>query len=367
MISIVCMVFENPYNIYKKCSLCPRQCGVNRIAGESGFCTDRFPERGSRGKVLLSCAMLHFGEEPPVVGPTPSNAVGGSGVMFFSGCTLKCRFCQNFQISRDSMGRWVDVEELANIMLTLEEREAVNINLVTGTHFVPSIEEAVKIAQGWTGRGSDGSGLTVPILWNTSGYETVETVEKLLSFVDVFLHDIKTLDPSLAGKLFNASDYPVCATTSALKMVEMRELAFDKSFREADMFSGNTIKRGVIVRHLVLPGELDSTKQVLKWFGGNLYGRAILSLMFQYEPAADFSTALIGNNSDCSLARNVSEEEVAMVYEMLDCYGIEDGFIQELSGDTITLPDWLPDFDKEVPFLGSDQKAVWHWKSGFTL
>lgn len=355
------------YKIYEKCSLCPRQCGVNRFAGESGFCSDRFPAGGSGGKVLLSCAMLHFGEEPPVVGPTPGNAMSGSGVIFFSDCTLKCKFCQNFQISRESMGRWVDVEELANIMLTLEERGAVNINLVTGTHFVPSIWEAVKIAQGWTGRGSDGSGLTVPILWNSSGYETVETTEKLLNFTDVFLHDIKTLDSDLAGKLFNASDYPIYAAASALKMVEMRELAFDKSLSEADMFSGNIIKRGVIVRHLVLPGELDSTKKVLAWFSENLYGRAILSLMFQYEPTADFSTASIDSKGECSLFRNVSEEEVAKVYEMLDCYGIDDGFIQELSGDTATLPKWLPDFEKEAPFPGSNQKAVWHWKSGFTL
>jgi len=312
-------------SLYGNCTLCPKKCRINRLCGQIGFCR-------SGAEAVLSCALLHSGEEPPVTGS------GGSGTIFFTGCTLMCGFCQNYQISRDLMGSEADCSELSDIMISLQKEGAENINLVTATHFIPSVAEAVFAARK--------KELDIPVLWNTSGYETEESVDMLMDFVDVFLPDVKTLDPVLAANLFRAADYPFYAANAVLKMAAGRKTDLSLTGKEG------VIRSGVIVRHLVLPGELESTDQFLKWFSENLAERAILSIMFQYEPAGDY----------CMLPdRRISESEADQVYSMLDKYDIEDGFIQETEEETL----WLPDFSKAAPFPGSREDAAWHWKKGF--
>jgi len=225
---------------YAPCRLCPRACAVDRARGESGVC-------GETKAVRAACACLHFGEEPPVTG------AGGSGTVFFTGCTLRCRACQNCQISREGFGVELSREALAGIFLSLQREGAGNVNAVTGTHFLPDILEA------WTS--ARARGLVIPLVWNSSGYETVEAVRTLAPRVAFFLPDLKTLDPDLADYWFRASDYPRVASEALLAMAEARPLE-----RGPD----GTPVRGVIVRHLVLPGRIDATRQVLAWFAERL-------------------------------------------------------------------------------------------------
>ena len=308
--------------LYKKCNLCPRKCSVNRLSGEKGFCKTGF-------EAILSCGLLHYGEEPPITGK------GGSGTLFFSGCTLQCKFCQNYQLSREITGGTAASRLLSDIMIALQEKGAENINFVTATHFLPSVFEAVSLAKE--------QGLKIPLVWNCSGYETEETVEMLLEFIDIFLPDLKTLDPDLSTKLFNAKNYPDFATRAILKMAERKKTDLSLIEKEGKM------KEGVIVRHLVLPNEIKNTAAVLKWFSGNVKDKAILSLMFQYEPI----------NADGLLLpkRRIIEEEVNEVYELLDEYNIDEGFIQEFEEGSL----WTPDFTKSKPFPGGKEKPVWHY------
>ena len=307
-------------SLYRKCNLCPRKCNVNRFSGEKGFCK-------TGHEAILSCALLHYGEEPPVTGK------GGSGTLFFAGCTLQCKFCQNYQLSREILGGEIEHNLLADIIISLQEKGAENINFVTATHFLPSVADAVSIAKN--------RGLKIPLVWNSSGYETDETVEKLLEFIDIFLPDLKTIDPDISGRLFNAKDYPEFATSAILKMADRKKT--DLSLIEKQ----EIIKEGVIVRHLVLPGEIKNTGEVLKWFSENINDKAILSLMFQYEPVDSENSGLP--------QRRISEKEVEEVYKFLDEYKIDDGFIQEFEGGSL----WTPDFRKTMPFPGSREKPVW--------
>ena len=308
---------------YEKCNLCPRNCGVNRLSGEKGFCK-------TANEAILSCALLHYGEEPPVTGK------GGSGTLFFAGCTLKCKFCQNYQLSREILGAPIGSDILANIMLSLQEKGAENINFVTATHFLPSVADAVAIAKK--------QGLKIPLVWNSSGYETAETVETLLDFIDIFLPDLKTLDPDISEKLFNAKNYPQFAANAILKMADNRKT--DISLIEKNQI----MKEGVIVRHLVLPGKIENTRDVLKWFSQNVKDKAILSLMFQYEPMPDSEKLELPH-------RRLSHDEVEEVYDFLDEYNIDDGFIQEFEESSL----WTPDFKNSMPFPGARGKPVWHF------
>jgi len=296
---------------------------VDRGAGKTGFC-------GESDAVRVACAVLHFGEEPPITG------VGGSGTVFFTGCTLRCAFCQNIQVSRGGVGAAVGVEELAGIFLDLAEAGAENVNVVTGTHFVPSILDALAIARQ--------KGLSIPMVWNSSGYETPQTVERLADSVDIWLPDLKTLDAGLSRSLFRAPDYPERAREAILSMVRLRP----QTLREgADGVS--VLSRGVIVRHLVLPGRLEETRAVLRWFAENLAGRALLSLMFQYTP-------IPGTDPQGDFARMLRPEETESVLSMLEELGIEDGFFQEPESDG----DWLPDFRRRRPFPSGRSRTVWH-------
>ena len=192
-------------SLYRKCTLCPRACGVDRNAGKLGFCRESSTMR-------IACATLHHGEEPPITGK------GGSGTIFFTGCTLQCRFCQNHQISRGGIGREVSIEEFADICLKLQSSGAENINLVTGTMFIPSIALGIGLAKE--------KGLNIPILWNSSGFESSEAVDMLNSFIDVYLPDIKTLNHTFASTFFNAIHYPEAAKAAVIKMADSKKIVF---------------------------------------------------------------------------------------------------------------------------------------------
>jgi putative pyruvate formate lyase activating enzyme len=303
---------------YSHCNLCSRNCGVDRLAGETGFC-------GETAALRIGAAAIHRGEEPPLVG------TGGSGTIFISGCNLGCAFCQNYQISqgengKGSLGKAVTALEFAKICAALRDKGAENINIVTGSHAIPAIVEGLKTAKS--------EGVQIPALWNSSGYETTEALELLREHIDIYLPDLKTLDSEIASKFFNAPDYPQTASSAILKMIEM---------------AGTKDK--VIIRHLILPDYLESSRTVLHWFAENAAGLAQLSLMMQYTP--------IPNRKRPMPARFITEEEYETVLGWLEEFGIEDGFCQEL----VTGSEWLPDFRKQNPFSSELSVPVWHFKS----
>ena len=338
-------------SLYKNCLLCPRRCGVDRDAGLRGFC-------GETSELRLAYAGIHWGEEPSVVGS------GGSGTVFISGCNLGCAFCQNYQISRKGMGRTVSTEEFTDICLALQGKGAENINIVTGSHAAPAISAGIAAARN--------RGLLIPVLWNSSGYEGTETLDILKDFVDVYLPDLKTLDSGIAAKFFNAPDYPEHAKAAILKMMEYRKPDFgpgQNTVAANGMDSNKALPEimisGVMARHLIIPGYLEATRQVLRWFSencagdgrgsGGRRGNAILSLMTQYTPVhvPDVKTGIPENY--------VSDVEYEAVLSMLTEFGIEDGFCQEL----VTGSEWLPDFTRQNPFSSELSLPVWHWHKNF--
>jgi putative pyruvate formate lyase activating enzyme len=305
---------------YSNCLLCPRCCGVERQAGALGYC-------GETNELRIAFAGIHQGEEPPITGN------GGSGTVFVTGCNLGCAFCQNYQISHQGMGRPVPPREFAELCLLLQEAGAENINIVTGSHAGPAISLGIKEARE--------CGLVIPVLWNTSGYEGAKTLEILMDIIDVYLPDLKTLDSKIAARFFNAPDYPEHAANAILKMMEYRELRFDNE----------TMVSGVMIRHLIIPNYLESTRQVLRWFSENCKGKALLSLMTQYTPVqASAAKMKIPTHY-------ISEDEYEAVLSMLDEFGIDNGYYQEL----VTGSDWLPDFSLANPFSSQLSVPVWHW------
>jgi len=316
---------------YKSCRLCPRNCGINRLAGEVGFC-------GETAELRIGAAVIHKGEEPPLVG------TGGSGTIFISGCNLKCAFCQNYQISQGenadettaaaSLGKTVSPQEFAEICAALCEKRAENINIVTGSHAVPGLIEGFIAMRK--------AGVELPILWNSSGYDSVEALVLLKDYIDIYLPDLKTLDSEVSKKFFNAPDYPDIAAAAILKMIELTEKKFPNSAREK-----------IIIRHLVLPGYLESTRSVLRWFADNVKDRAMLSVMTQYTPIPNIKREMPQNY--------LSADEYETVIKWLEEFKIEDGFCQEL----VTGSDWLPDFKRVNPFSSELSVPVWHLPTEF--
>ena len=290
---------------------------MDRRRDPGGFC-------GQSAALRIAWAGLHFGEEPPITGEK------GSGTIFFSGCTLKCSFCQNYQLSHLGFGRQITTGELARIMVCLEREGAENINLVSGSHFAPSILEAIGQAKI--------EGLSLPIIWNSSGYESMDTLEMVLEEVDIFLPDLKTLDQELSEELFKCGDYPEVVAEA------LKEIALHREERSLD----GKLKQGMIVRHLVLPGHLESSLQVLSWFKEALYDKCLLSLMFQYTPVSPLKPT-------GSLKRRISREEYEAVLGCLERLNIERGFIQKLEVEH----DLLPNFEKGSPFPTALAKPLW--------
>ena len=290
--------------LLKNCKLCPRQCGVNRQAGMSGYC-------GATAKVTIARASLHMWEEPCISG------INGSGTVFFTGCPLKCVFCQNREIAIGSIGIEISIERLSEIFLELQKKGAHNINLVTPTHYVIQIVEALKMAKK--------NGLSVPIVYNTGSYEKVETLRLLEGLVDIWLPDCKYYDKELAARYSNASDYFDVANTAIAEMVRQ---AGEPVFEEGLM------KRGVIVRHMILPGKTRDSRRIIeelnKQYGDMIY----ISIMNQYTPLPQMENFP-------EINRRVTKREYDKVVDYAISVNIENAFIQE--GETAK-ESFIPDF-----------------------
>jgi putative pyruvate formate lyase activating enzyme len=286
-------------------------CGAVGVCGE----TDR---------LRLAVAGLHFGEEPPLTGG------GGSGTIFITGCALRCPFCQNWQISRCGRGREVDEAEFVALARRLQAEGAENLNLVTPSHMAPTLVRYLRSAKN--------AGINLPVIWNSSAYESVETVDIAASAVDIWLPDLKTLDAAAARRIYGVPDYPSTATAAILRMAD----------------SEDRMTRGLIVRHLVIPGEIPSTLNVIGWFARELSGRARLSLMTQYTPVR-----IPGENRSIP-QRPLCVGEYETVVEALEKNGVV-GYYQEL----VKGNDWLPDFDRPNPFGSDLSTIVWRHDTGF--
>lgn len=242
-------------NELNSCRLCPRECGVDRLSGKSGFC-------GACKKVRIARAALHFWEEPCISGDT------GSGTVFFSNCTMKCVYCQNYEVSTNNLGYEVTIEGLADIFLDLQKQGANNINLVTPTHYVPQLIKALDIAKH--------NGMSLPVVYNTGGYESVRTIEMLNGYVDIYMPDFKYYNDDIAVKYSNAYNY----RETVIKALDAMYKAVGKP-----VFDENGImQKGMVIRHLMLPNLLNDTVHIInhinKKFGNNVY----FSLMSQYTP-----------------------------------------------------------------------------------
>ena len=329
---------ENVDSFYESCHLCPRNCGAPRTAGPAGFCQE--PAR-----VRAGVACLHFGEEPPIT------VHGGSGTIFISGCNLGCAFCQNYQISQQGMGADLSPKDFAKVCLAVEAAGAENINIVTGSHTVPAIVAGLTEARL--------QGMSLPICWNSSAYEKVEVLQQLKGLVDIWLPDFKTINPETSAALFQAKDYPQRAQESILFMVENSPLKLQQ------MKGRDKMLRGVIVRHLFLPGHFEDTLLTLEWLKKHVDEKAYLSLMSQYTPVpfVEEEEKLARRNQRLSALENrlVSQEEFQDLQDILAAFDFKYLFYQELVEDT----EWLPDFNRVQPFSYELAKPVWHWREGF--
>ncbi len=299
-----------------ECFLCPRMCGVDREKAV-GFCG-----AGRAGEV--SKIMLHHWEEPPISGPDPKDEAHGSGAIFFAHCSLGCVYCQNGKISRRSArGERYSPDRLAAAMIDLEASGAYNINLVTPTHYADRLVEAVRMARE--------NGLTIPVVWNTGGYERPETIDMLRGTVDVFLTDFKYASPELAGRYSGAPDYPDFAARSLARMFEVTgPCVFDEN---------GIMRRGVIVRHLVLPGCRADSADVLHMIAGTVPVSDVrLSLMAQYTP--DFLPPPEDPDHWRTIRRKVTSYEYEQVAEEASRLGFT-GWMQERSSATAR---FTPDF-----------------------
>ena len=283
---------------YVNCNLCPRQCGVDRTAGERGFC--RCPDTA-----LVAKSMLHKWEEPVLAGN------GGSGAIFFGGCTLGCKFCQNRSISGGPVGQPMDSAQLRQLMEDLISQGAENIDLVTPTHYLPTILPALEPK------------LPVPVVYNCGGYERVETLKALAGKVDIYLPDLKYADNRLALALSGAKDYFQTATAALKEMVRQTGPV---------RWEGDKVVSGVIVRHLILPGFVDNSLRVLDWLGENFApGEILVSLMRQYTPMPGLPAPL---------NRPINDEEYDAVLSWMYLNDLE-GFTQEESAaDSAFIPDF---------------------------
>ena len=282
------------YQRLANCDLCPHNCGVNRIKGEQGRCRSGLKPR-------IASANLHRGEEPPISGTK------GSGTIFFSGCTLSCLFCQNFPISQQNSGDTISTQQLAQRMLGLQKRGAHNINLVTPTHWLPQVLAALWLAVP--------HGFSLPIVWNSSGYEIVEALQLLDGVVSVYLPDMKYSDDAQAVELSGAPGYTAVNRAAVLEMLrQVGQLQLDDN---------GIATRGLIIRHLVLPEGRAGSAETLPWIAEQLSDETHIALMSQYFPAwKAIDTAGIN--------RGLTHDEYDAAVEALEEAGLENGWVQEL-------------------------------------
>lgn len=277
-----------------KCEICPRKCKVNRNNNQIGWCK-------STDRVKIGLYSIHNFEEPCISGDK------GSGTVFFSNCTMNCIFCQNYEISQLGKGKEISIEELANIFIKQQEKGVHNINLVTPTSYVYQIIEAIKIAKA--------KGLNIPIVYNTNGYENIETIKALNGYVDVYLPDLKYAEEKLAIEYSGAKNYFEVATNAIKEMI--------KQVGNIKLNEDGIIQKGFIIRHLVLPNHIENSKKVLLWIKQNLPNDIYVSIMAQYFP-----TYKAKENQE--LNRKLTKKEWEQIEKYVEEIDIENGFIQEL-------------------------------------
>ena len=296
-------------DILENCALCPKMCGVNRKNGELGFC-------GASDEVKIARCDLHFWEEPCISGKN------GSGTVFFSHCNLRCVYCQNYKISHNALGKTLSVKELAKSFLMLQKKGANNINLVTPTHFVPQIIEAVKIAKK--------DGLTLPILYNSSGYERIETLKMLEGIIDIYLPDMKYFDDKYAVKYSGAPNYFEIAAKAIDEMfLQVGKCTFDEN---------GIIKKGVIVRHLMLPNLIFDSKKIIDYLYSTYKDDIFISIMNQYTP---IKSQLL---SHPELNKKIGDKYYHTLIDYAADLGIKNAYIQE--GETAK-ESFIPEFSGE--------------------
>ena len=296
------------------CRLCPRACGADRAAGQTGYC-------GADDRLMVARAALHHWEEPCLSGAPDDTR--GSGTVFFSGCALRCCYCQNYPISQEGVGKAITVERLAEIFLRLQRDGARNINLVTATQYLPQVRRALDLARA--------DGLALPIVYNTGGYETVAAVKALTGYVDIWLTDFKYADPALADRLSAAPDYPAVAEAALRQMLlQTGAPVYDKE---------GFLQLGVIVRHLALPGCVQDSRAVLTTLAHLQQETGIPfvpSLMSQFTPFYKAAEHGIGRRITTYEYRQVIDEAIRL--------GLTDGYMQEKSS---AREEYTPPFDLE--------------------
>ncbi|SDP65608.1 radical SAM protein [Selenomonas ruminantium] len=287
------------------CNLCPRRCGVNRTQ-RAGFC-------GAGDKVRIALVSLHQWEEPCLVGEK------GAGTVFFSYCSLRCVYCQNHEISHGGKGQEVTVERLAEIFLEQQARGAATLDLVTPTHYVPQIIEALDRAKS--------KGFALPVVYNSSGYETVETIEALRGYVDIFLPDLKYREEASGSEYSAAADYFACASEAIKKMVEITG--------PVQFADNGQMKKGVLVRHMVLPGHRHESMALVKWLWENFGKNIQVSLMSQYTPMYKAS-------EHKKINRRLTTFEYESVVDYALSLGLENAYVQERRSAS---EEYVPDFN----------------------
>ena len=280
--------------ILEKCTLCPNNCGVNRLKNEKGKCN-------ITNNIKVSLSSLHYYEEPCISGKN------GSGTIFFSNCNLKCIYCQNYKISQQGLGKNINIQELANLFLQQQKDGAHNVNLVTPTPYVIQIIEAIKIARK--------KGFNIPIIYNCGGYENIKTLKMLEGYIDVYLPDFKYADNELGVKYSNVNNYFDNVTVAIKEMY--RQVGTPK------LDENGIIQKGLIIRHLILPNHINNTKNVLKWIEENIDNNVYVSIMAQYFP-----TNKAKENK--FLNRKLNKKEYKEIEKYLATLNLTNGYIQEL-------------------------------------
>ena len=296
---------ESNLKLLKRCEICPHKCGVNRIDNQIGRCK-------SKNTVKVAKASVHRFEEPCI------SKLNGSGTVFFSNCNLNCVFCQNYEISQLGYGKEITIEELADVFIKLQSENVNNINLVTPTSYAVQIIEAIKI--------SKNKGLNIPIIYNTNGYENIETIKMLQGYIDVYLPDLKYAENELGVRYSKVDNYFEIATKAIKEMYkQVGKIQFDDK---------GIIKKGMIIRHLVLPNHIENSRKVLKWINDNMSKDIMISVMNQYFP-----TYKAKNIND--LSRKLTRREQSNIEKYLYSLDLKTGFIQDLEkNEEKYVPNW---------------------------
>ncbi len=276
---------RSAYHLLESCELCPRLCKINRLNEERGFC-------GIREKAVISSVGPHYGEESVLVGR------GGSGTIFFTGCNLGCVFCQNYDISQLRHGNKVEIDEVVNMMMQLQARQCVNINFVTPTHVLPHIIESVFLARE--------RGLTIPIVYNCGGYEAIESLKLLKGTIDIFMPDAKYLNPDSSKEYSFAHDYP---DVMKLALLEMYKQVGDLEIKDG------VATRGLLIRHLVMPGNITCSKEIIDFIVNEVSGNTFVNIMEQYRPT-------FNAHNFPEINRQVTQQEFSKVYEYAKSQGL---------------------------------------------